>query len=185
MEPSSLPRPSPTYLSNVDGHLIAIRPRRTSGRHRQSPPTRGVMTSPCKSLATANICASVKAGMLRVPVEVVQIDVRLIVWPYVPIRVCKSLPARALSRLDDVGRDADDPSLDARAFVDLVAQRRTPIKLALLDQRMVSGIGNIYASESLWRARIDPRRAANALNVSEIRKLFSAIRAVGICRSRS
>ena len=43
-----------------------------------------------------------------------------------------------------------------------------PIKAALLDQRLVAGIGNIYASESLWRARLNPRRPANPPGVRRI-----------------
>jgi formamidopyrimidine-DNA glycosylase len=46
-----------------------------------------------------------------------------------------------------------------------------PIKVALLDQRLVAGVGNIYASESLWRARLNPRRSANRLGAAEMRAL--------------
>ena len=49
------------------------------------------------------------------------------------------------------------------------------IKVALLDQRLVAGIGNIYASESLWRARLHPRRRACRLRVAELRRLRLAI----------
>jgi len=60
---------------------------------------------------------------------------------------------------------------------DLSRLRRTsrPIKVALLDQRMVAGVGNIYASESLWRARINPRRHANQLRPDEVRALERGI----------
>jgi formamidopyrimidine-DNA glycosylase len=50
-----------------------------------------------------------------------------------------------------------------------------PIKVALLDQGLVAGVGNIYASESLWRARINPRRRANQLRLGETRALERAI----------
>jgi len=50
-----------------------------------------------------------------------------------------------------------------------------PIKVALLDQRLVAGIGNIYASESLWRARINPRRRSDSLKPAEVRTLGRAI----------
>jgi formamidopyrimidine-DNA glycosylase len=49
------------------------------------------------------------------------------------------------------------------------------VKIALLDQRLVAGIGNIYASESLWRARIHPRRRANRLDAAEQRRLRRGI----------
>ncbi len=49
------------------------------------------------------------------------------------------------------------------------------IKVALLDQRLVAGLGNIYASESLWRARIHPLRAANRLRPGELKRLEHSI----------
>lgn len=54
--------------------------------------------------------------------------------------------------------------------------RRAPIKAALLDQRTVAGLGNIYADEALWRARIDPRRLAGDLTAVELRRLHRGIR---------
>src|SRR5207237_5294654 len=63
-----------------------------------------------------------------------------------------------------IGPDADDPSLAAAWLQARLALRRIPIKAALLDQRVIAGIGNIYAVESLWRARIDPRRPAKSLD---------------------
>ncbi len=50
-----------------------------------------------------------------------------------------------------------------------------PVKVALLDQKLVAGIGNIYASESLWKARINPKRRANRLKPDEFRRLRRAI----------
>jgi formamidopyrimidine-DNA glycosylase len=49
------------------------------------------------------------------------------------------------------------------------------VKVALLDQHLLAGIGNIYASESLWRARIHPRRRANRLDAMELRRLRRGI----------
>jgi formamidopyrimidine-DNA glycosylase len=77
-----------------------------------------------------------------------------------------------------VGPDADDPSLTAEWLHQHFETRRVPIKVALLDQGIVSGIGNIYASESLWSARIDPRRAARDLSLEEARRLLAGIRKV-------
>jgi len=50
-----------------------------------------------------------------------------------------------------------------------------PVKVALLDQRLVAGVGNIYASESLWRARINPRRRADRVRPAEVRELGRGI----------
>jgi formamidopyrimidine-DNA glycosylase len=55
---------------------------------------------------------------------------------------------------------------------------RRAIKIALLDQRLIAGLGNIYASESLWRAGIDPRRRADQLREDEYRRLRRSIIAV-------
>lgn len=58
------------------------------------------------------------------------------------------------------------------------AHRKTAIKLALMDQRVVVGVGNIYASEALYAAGIDPRRPAGSLKPAEIKRIVAAIRDV-------
>jgi formamidopyrimidine-DNA glycosylase len=77
---------------------------------------------------------------------------------------------------DGLGPDALDPGLTATALATTLATRRIPIKVALLDQRVVAGIGNIYASEALWRARLDPRTPSNSVDPSALRTLLRAIR---------
>ena len=66
----------------------------------------------------------------------------------------------------------------ARALGEKLRRRTIPLKTAIMDQSVVGGIGNIYADEALWRARLHPRRAANSLTESEITRLHRAIRAV-------
>jgi formamidopyrimidine-DNA glycosylase len=93
--------------------------------------------------------------------------------------------SRALATLDvhpagvelalGLGPDAADPSWTAEHLAEALATRRGPIKPALLDQKLVAGLGNIYAAESLWRARIDPRLAARELTMTRVRKLRQAI----------
>jgi formamidopyrimidine-DNA glycosylase len=61
------------------------------------------------------------------------------------------------------------------AFIGMLAGRPTPIKALLLDQRRIAGIGNIYACEALWEARIRPSRPAKALTKPAIRRLHHAI----------
>jgi len=78
---------------------------------------------------------------------------------------------------DDLGPDALDRGFSARDLGQSLAARRIPIKVALLDQRIVAGIGNIYASEALWRARIDPRIPANLVKPARLPALVRAIRA--------
>jgi formamidopyrimidine-DNA glycosylase len=68
------------------------------------------------------------------------------------------------------------------------AGRRAPIKAALLDQRTLAGMGNIYVDEALWRARIHPLRPAESLDRNDLRRLHRAIRAAleaGIARQGS
>jgi formamidopyrimidine-DNA glycosylase len=64
-----------------------------------------------------------------------------------------------------------------RAFAARLAGRRAPIKAALLDQRTVAGVGNIYADEALWRARLHPLRLAGGLDAREVRRLRDTVRA--------
>ncbi|MDE3099311.1 MAG: bifunctional DNA-formamidopyrimidine glycosylase/DNA-(apurinic or apyrimidinic site) lyase [Verrucomicrobiota bacterium] len=52
---------------------------------------------------------------------------------------------------------------------------RRPVKVALLDQRLIAGIGNMYAVEALWHAHINPKRPANRLNEDELRRLKRSI----------
>ncbi len=70
-------------------------------------------------------------------------------------------------------------ALDDLGFLPSALRKsRTPIKLWLMDQRNIAGIGNIYASEILFTARIDPRRPAQSLGSWEIHRLKRAIREV-------
>ena len=64
----------------------------------------------------------------------------------------------------------------AARFGAALAGRRAPVKALLLDQRVVAGIGNIYADEALFRARIHPARAAGTLTPDETRRLHRALR---------
>jgi formamidopyrimidine-DNA glycosylase len=69
---------------------------------------------------------------------------------------------------------ADD--FDARAFAATLAGSRQAIKKVIMDQRKLAGVGNIYANEALFRARIDPSLPATRLDRKDIRRLHRAIR---------
>ncbi len=58
-----------------------------------------------------------------------------------------------------------------------LARRAAPLKAVLLDQRVVAGLGNIYADEALWRARVSPLRPANEISHDEVLRVTRAIRA--------
>jgi formamidopyrimidine-DNA glycosylase len=63
-------------------------------------------------------------------------------------------------------------------FLALFRGRKTPIKSALLNQKLLRGVGNIYADESLFRAGIRPRRRASSLTRDQLRRLYGAVREV-------
>ena len=69
------------------------------------------------------------------------------------------------------------PSFSSQRLATLAEGRRSPVKSFLLDQRRVAGIGNIYADEALWRARIHPLRPTGALDGDEVARLHRAVRA--------
>jgi formamidopyrimidine-DNA glycosylase len=77
-----------------------------------------------------------------------------------------------------VGEEPLDTLFTAAHLGARLAKRRAPIKGALLDQRTLAGMGNIYVDEALWRARIHPLRPAGTLDRNEHRRLHRAVRAV-------
>jgi len=77
-----------------------------------------------------------------------------------------------------LGPEPWDPAFTPEAFGAALAGRRAPVKALLLDQRIVAGVGNIYADESLWQAGILPMRAAGSLSADETTRLHGAIRMV-------
>jgi len=77
-----------------------------------------------------------------------------------------------------IAPDPLEEDFDADAFTAKLRQRRTGIKRALLDQSLISGVGNIYADEALWRARLHWARATDTLNRPEITRLLAAVREV-------
>ncbi len=77
-----------------------------------------------------------------------------------------------------IARDPFDPKFDDAAFTDALRRKRTGLKRALLDQRLVSGIGNIYADEALWRARLHYARPTETTTRNEVARLLAAAREV-------
>lgn len=89
---------------------------------------------------------------------------------------------------DRLGEEPLDTLFTAALLGERLRRRRAPIKAALLDQRTVAGLGNIYVDEALWRARIQPLRPAETLDRNDLRRLHRAIRAAletGIARQGS
>ena len=84
-----------------------------------------------------------------------------------------------------VGREPLAPAFTARRLHEALTGRKAPVKAAILDQRRLAGVGNIYADEALWRAQIHPLKPAGELTEPEIAALHRGIRAAlraGIAR---
>ena len=84
-----------------------------------------------------------------------------------------------------LGREPLERTFTARRLAERLDGRRAPIKAALLDQRTVAGLGNIYVDEALWRAQVHPLRPAGTLGADEVARLTKGIRAAlraGIAR---
>jgi formamidopyrimidine-DNA glycosylase len=77
---------------------------------------------------------------------------------------------------DRVGREPLERTFTSRRLAESLAGRRAPIKAALLDQRTVAGLGNIYVDEALWRARVHPLRPAATLDRDEVTRLTRGIK---------
>ena len=77
-----------------------------------------------------------------------------------------------------IAPDPLEAAFDARDFAARLGRKKTQIKRALLDQSLVSGIGNIYADEALWRARLHWARPTDTLKKAEVSRLLDAVREV-------
>ena len=75
-----------------------------------------------------------------------------------------------------VGEEPLLPAFTARGLGERLRGRRAPLKAALLDQRTLAGLGNIYVDEALWYAKLNPLREAGTLLPGELRRLHGAIR---------
>lgn len=77
-----------------------------------------------------------------------------------------------------LGPDANTNDWSAKYLKEKLAKKRIPIKQALLDNKILCGLGNIYVAEALWAARIDPRRPAQSLSLTELEEIEHKVRAV-------
>jgi formamidopyrimidine-DNA glycosylase len=82
----------------------------------------------------------------------------------------ESVPA-----LRSLGVDVFSRAFTAPALAGILGASRLPVKLLLMDQEKIAGLGNIYANEALWHARLNPRKLANRVTPEESRRLHKAI----------
>ena len=81
-------------------------------------------------------------------------------------------------RIAHIARDPLDPAFDDDAFVAGLRRKRTGVKRALLDQTLVSGVGNIYADEALWRVPLHGERPTASLTKAQCLRLLACVREV-------
>ncbi len=77
-----------------------------------------------------------------------------------------------------IAADPLEPAFDLAAFTGRLRSKRTGIKRALLDQSLISGVGNIYADEALWRSKLHWARAADRLRPAEVAGLIGEVKEV-------
>lgn len=75
-----------------------------------------------------------------------------------------------------LGPEPEDPAVTPALLRERFAKKKGPIKQVLLDQAVLAGIGNIYAGEALWHAKVSPRAVTNALSLSRVKALLAGIR---------
>jgi formamidopyrimidine-DNA glycosylase len=81
----------------------------------------------------------------------------------------------ALPELRELGPDPLEDGIDVAWLAGRLARIARPVKVAIMDQALLPGVGNILASEALFRARVDPRRAARELSRAEVKRLAAAV----------
>ncbi len=82
------------------------------------------------------------------------------------------------SQVAHIARDPIDPAFDDDLFISRLRRRRTGVKRALLDQQLVSGIGNIYADESLWAAKTHGEHPTDQVSVRRAKAILASVRDV-------
>ena len=86
--------------------------------------------------------------------------------------------AQLPSEIAHIARDPMDPLFDDAGFTQRLRRKHTEIKRALLDQSLISGVGNIYADEALWRARLHGARLTDSLSGPAVARLLAHVRDV-------
>ena len=84
-------------------------------------------------------------------------------------------PERFAAYAGALGPEPLEPAFTRDALRDALASSRQPVKKVLMDQRRLVGVGNIYANEALWRARVAPDRAASSLTRTEVGRVRDAV----------
>lgn len=149
-------------LVNLEGGEVLVVHLRMTGRLLFYP--QGAAVTPYTRLLMA----------LTPPAQLHLHDVRSFAMVF--LTTSEALPS--LPDLVSLGPEPLGPAFTPQGLGKALAKHRGPIKNVLLAQRVVAGLGNIYADEALFRAGISPLRPANTLTAEEVARLFTGIRAV-------
>ncbi len=135
-----------TIHLRMTGDLQVVRPEEPSDKHHH-------VTISLKDGRELRFADTRKFGRLRIlaPVEFAELDAK-------------------------IGPEPLDSSLTGDAFYEMLQSRSRAVKTLIMDQGFLAGVGNIYADEALYAARIHPLRAANSLSRKEAARLLTAIR---------
>jgi formamidopyrimidine-DNA glycosylase len=96
-----------------------------------------------------------------------------------PPAVAAAKPGRLVPwPIAHIAADPLEAAFDAKDFAARLGRKKTQVKRALLDQSLISGVGNIYADEALWRARLHWARPTETLRPAEVSRLLEAVRDV-------
>jgi formamidopyrimidine-DNA glycosylase len=99
-------------------------------------------------------------------------------WTWGEVRALTGKEVEAIPGLASMGPEPLEVGWDGTVLSSSIGKRQGPIKPVLLDQKVVAGVGNIYADEALFRAGIHPERSAGTLTAGELDRLATQIRAV-------
>ncbi|AKM81536.1 MAG: Formamidopyrimidine-DNA glycosylase [Candidatus Pacebacteria bacterium GW2011_GWF2_38_9] len=99
-------------------------------------------------------------------------DMRVFGWIRSPLKIDVS------KEFVNYGPDIDDPNLTADYLIDLAKKRQIPIKQFIMDNKVICGVGNIYASESLFAVSLNPKIPAKEINPKQMKKLLQAMQKI-------
>lgn len=91
------------------------------------------------------------------------------------IKVLKTSEVEKLKAIGEFGPEPLTPEFTPEKFKEIILKKKMPVKLVLMDQTQIAGVGNIYANEALFLSKIHPERKANTLTGEEIQKLYDAL----------
>jgi formamidopyrimidine-DNA glycosylase len=176
---TALRRRAKYLLAELDGGTVLLMHLGMSGSFRidRWPPVAGdaVYHKRGKEAAHDHVVLHLKGGRTVTYNDPRRFGFMLLIEP-------RDLDAHPL--LAGLGLEPTGNALSAEALAPLLARRAAPLKAVLSDQRVIAGLGNIYVSEALWRARLSPRRAAGSLvradgrPTERLQRLVEAVRGV-------